>query len=423
MKKKIVLIMGLAGSGKSTLAKKLSTKLNAEWLNADKVRAKYNDWDFSKKGILNQSLRMKKEAKTSKKKFVITDFICPYKKGRNILKPNYTIWVDTIKKSRFRKKRLEKIFESPTNYDIKVTTKDSNFWSKIIFNKIKGYNMKILVTGGSGFVGSHVADELTNRGHNVIIYDLLKSKWIKKNQKLVIGNITDTKKLSNLIRNVDIVYNFAALGDLDKARVMPLETVNYNIMSLVNMLKLSKKFKIKRFVQASSVYADSEEGGFYGRSKRAAEDYMVEFDKIFNLPYTILRFGSLYGPRADDNNGIKKLIKSAKTKKKIVYRGNKRAVRRYIHVEDAANLSAQILSPKYKNKILAITGKKSIKVYNLINFLSKKFKLKTKNNLFLNEKNTAHYKDKPTPLLRKSGTNIFIKKEKNFKESILKLLK
>ena len=139
---------------------------------------------------------------------------------------------------------------------------------------------------------------------------------------------------------------------------------------------------------------------------------MVEFDKIFNLPYTILRFGSLYGPRADDNNGIKKLIKSAKTKKKIVYRGNKRAVRRYIHVEDAANLIAQILSPKYKNKILTITGKKSIKVYNLINFLSKKFKLKTKNNLFLNEKNTAHYKDKPTPLLRKSGTNIFIKKEK-----------
>ena len=175
--------MGLAGFGKSTLAKKLSTKLNAEWLNADKVRAKYNDWDFSKKGILNQSLRMKKEAKLPKK-FVITDFICPYKKGRNILKPNYTIWVDTIKKSRFRKKRLEKIFEPPTNYDIKVTTKDSNFWSKIIFNKIKGYNMKILVTGGSGFVGSHVADELTNRGHNVIIYDLLKSKWIKKIKSL-----------------------------------------------------------------------------------------------------------------------------------------------------------------------------------------------------------------------------------------------
>jgi UDP-glucose 4-epimerase len=283
--------------------------------------------------------------------------------------------------------------------------------------------MKILVTGGSGFLGSHVADELTNNGHKVIIYDLLKSKWLKKNQKFIKGNITDTKKLSRLISGTDIVYNFAALGDLDKARFMPIETVNYNILSLVNMLKLSKKFKIKRFVQASSVYADSEEGGFYGRSKRAAEDYMVEFDKTFTFPYTILRFGSLYGPRADDNNGIKKLIKSAKTKKKIIYRGNKMAVRRYIHVKDAAKLSVQILSSRYKNKILTITGKKSIKVYNLMKFLSNKLKLKIKNNLFLNEKNTAHYKNKPTPLKRKKGTNIFIKKEKNFKESILELLK
>lgn len=283
--------------------------------------------------------------------------------------------------------------------------------------------MKILVTGGSGFLGSHVADELTKYGHKVIIYDLLKSKWIKKNQKFIKGNITDTKKLSRLISKTDIVYNFAALGDLDKARFMPIETVNYNILSLVNMLKLSKKFKIKRFVQASSVYADSEEGGFYGRSKRAAEDYMVEFDKTFTLPYTILRFGSLYGPRADDNNGIKKLIKSAKTKKKIIYRGNKMAVRRYIHVKDAAKLSVQILSSRYKNKILTITGKKSIKVYNLMKFLSNKLKLKIKNNLFLNEKNTAHYKNKPTPLERKKGINIFIKKEKNFKESILELLK
>ena len=67
MKKKIILIMGLAGSGKSTLAKKLSTKLNAEWLNADKVRSKFNDWDFSRKGVLRQATRMKNLSKLSKK--------------------------------------------------------------------------------------------------------------------------------------------------------------------------------------------------------------------------------------------------------------------------------------------------------------------------------------------------------------------
>ena len=282
--------------------------------------------------------------------------------------------------------------------------------------------MKILITGGSGFLGSHVADELTRNGHKVIIYDLVKSKWIKKKQKIVVGNIMNFKKISKLIKNVDIVYNFAALGDMDIARIKPVETVKFNILSLVNMLKLSKKYKIKRFIQASSIYANSEEGGFYGKSKRAAEDYILEFNRTFKLPYTILRFGSLYGPRADNNNGIKKLIKSAKIKKRIIYRGNKLAVRRYIHVENAAQLSAKILSSKYKNKILTITGKKRIKVIQLIDFLCKKFNLKKNQNIFLNEKNSAHYKDKPTPVKRRDGINIFIKKEKKFKDSVNKLL-
>ncbi len=282
--------------------------------------------------------------------------------------------------------------------------------------------MKILITGGSGFLGSHVADELTRNGHKVIIYDLVKSKWIKKKQKIVVGNIMNFKKISKLIKNVDIVYNFAALGDMDIARIKPVETVKLNILSLVNMLKLSKKYKIKRFIQASSIYANSEEGGFYGKSKRAAEDYILEFNRTFKLPYTILRFGSLYGPRADNNNGIKKLIKSAKIKKRIIYRGNKLAVRRYIHVENAAQLSAKILSSKYKNKILTITGKKRIKVIQLIDFLCKKFNLKKNQNIFLNEKNSAHYKDKPTPVKRRDGINIFIKKEKKFKDSVNKLL-
>ncbi len=139
MKKKIILIMGLAGSGKSTLAKKLSTKLNADWLNADKVRSKFNDWDFSRKGVLRQATRMKNLSKLSKKKYVITDFICPYKKGRQILKPNILIWVDTIQRARFKKIKLERIFQEPINYDFKVTTKNCDFWSQVILKKIKDY--------------------------------------------------------------------------------------------------------------------------------------------------------------------------------------------------------------------------------------------------------------------------------------------
>ena len=71
---------GFSWIGKSTLAKKLSTKLNAEWLNADKVRSKFNDWDFSRKGVLRQATRMKNLSKLSKK-YVITDFVVLIKRG------------------------------------------------------------------------------------------------------------------------------------------------------------------------------------------------------------------------------------------------------------------------------------------------------------------------------------------------------
>ena len=129
--------MGIAGSGKSTLAKFLAKKLNANWLNADKVRKKFNDWDFSNEGIIRQSRRMQKLSKLCKKKIVVIDLICPFEKGRKIINADYTIWIDTIKKSRFKKIRLEKKFEKPKKYDVRVTSKNYLLWSKKILEKIK----------------------------------------------------------------------------------------------------------------------------------------------------------------------------------------------------------------------------------------------------------------------------------------------
>ena len=79
-----ILIIGLPGSGKTTLAKNILSFLNADWLNADIVRKKFKDWDFSKLGVLRQSKRMASLAKKSKKKFVVADFVCPFEKGRKI---------------------------------------------------------------------------------------------------------------------------------------------------------------------------------------------------------------------------------------------------------------------------------------------------------------------------------------------------
>ena len=132
---KKILIMGLPGSGKTTLAKKLKTKLNADWLNADKIRKKYNDWDFSKKGVLKQARRMRSLANKSKKKIVIADFICPYNEGRKIFKADYLIWMNNVKKGRLS--TFNKSFQKPKKYDMKISKKNALKYSPIILKKLK----------------------------------------------------------------------------------------------------------------------------------------------------------------------------------------------------------------------------------------------------------------------------------------------
>lgn len=132
---KKILIMGLPGSGKTTLAKKLKTKLKADWLNADKIRKKYNDWDFSKKGVLNQARRMRTLATKSKKKIVIADFICPYNEGRTIFKADFLIWMDTVKKGRLS--TFNKSFQKPKKFDVKISKKNALKYSTMISKKIK----------------------------------------------------------------------------------------------------------------------------------------------------------------------------------------------------------------------------------------------------------------------------------------------
>ena len=282
--------------------------------------------------------------------------------------------------------------------------------------------MKILVLGGSGFLGSFIADALSKKGHKVKIFDKKKSRWLKNNQKMYIGDILNFKSLEKAIKGNQIIYNFAALSDLDEAKNKPIDTVKSNILGTTNALVLSKKYKIKRFIHASSIYAASEEGGFYASSKRAAEDYIEEFQKTYGLDYTILRFGSLYGERSGNNNGVTKLIQNGIKKKKLLYTGSRKATRRYIHVLDSADACVEVIKEKYKNKYLTITGRKVIKITKFMDFLSKHFSISKKNIKFLNEKKKGHYDVRPTSYKLRKGTNLIIKNPKNFQKSIIDLI-
>ena len=134
---KIILIMGLPGAGKTTLANELATLIKTKRLNADEVRRAANDWDFSEEGRKKQAKRMSDSAVKLKSEGnnVIADFICPTPEARSLFPADYTIWVDTIKKSRFDDTNA--MFVKPENYDFHVTTQDAKFWAQKIKEKIK----------------------------------------------------------------------------------------------------------------------------------------------------------------------------------------------------------------------------------------------------------------------------------------------
>lgn len=225
--------------------------------------------------------------------------------------------------------------------------------------------MKITIFGGSGFLGSHTADALTDAGHDVTIFDIAESEYIKKNQRMIVGDILDKKAVDKVIKNQDIVYNFAAMADIDEAYQNPLVTIEKNIIGNTIILEACRKNKVKRFVFASTIYVYSNLGSFYRSSKQACELIIENYNEAYNLPYTILRYGSLYGPRSRGNNWIYKIIKQALTEEKITRHGDGEEIREYIHVKDAAKLSVKILEEEYKNRNVIITGTQPLKIKDL----------------------------------------------------------
>jgi len=123
---KRILIMGLSGTGKTTLAKSLQTKLNSVHFNADQVRGMFNDWDFSAEGRIRQSQRMRDLADAAQADYVIADFIAPLNRMRVIFDADFTIWMDTVQRSRFAD--TDQMFVPPTSweYDMRITSFDYN---------------------------------------------------------------------------------------------------------------------------------------------------------------------------------------------------------------------------------------------------------------------------------------------------------
>jgi UDP-glucose 4-epimerase len=225
---------------------------------------------------------------------------------------------------------------------------------------------KVVVFGGSGFLGSCVADALTEAGYEVTIFDLIQSPYLRSTQKMIVGNILDQEHVEKAVHGHDVVYNFAGIADLDEASQGPLDSVKYNIVGNTIVLEACRKIKIKRFVFASSLYVYNKAGSFYRSTKQACELLIENYHEIYGLPYTILRYGSLYGPRVDEKNAIYRILKQALEEGKITREGDGEDIREYIHVYDAAKESVEILSKDYANEYVILAGTQQMKIKDLL---------------------------------------------------------
>ena len=215
---------------------------------------------------------------------------------------------------------------------------------------------RVVVTGGAGFMGSHTADELTRRGYDVLVFDQVESPWVRPGQYMMLGDVLDEQAVSRAIKDARYVYHFAGIADIEDSRNRPVDTTRLNVLGTSLVAEAARQYGVERVVYASTMYVYSPFGSFYRASKQAAETILETYQQEHKLDYTFLRFGSLYGPRAQDWNGLRKYVRQAVEKGKITYAGTGEERREYIHVTDAARLSVDVLDEKHRNRAITVTG-------------------------------------------------------------------
>lgn len=228
--------------------------------------------------------------------------------------------------------------------------------------------MRVLVTGGSGFLGSHIAEELVRRGHDVVSLDDRDPPTA--DYAAVIGDIRDREVVDRAMAGCEAVYHCAAIADLDQARSEPRRATEVNVLGTLAVLEAAASLGVNRFMHASSVYVYARGGSVYRTTKRAAEGLVGDLSGAWGLQSTILRFGSLYGPRADANNAISRLIHQAVSQKRIDFWGNGSEVREYVHILDAASLAVDALDETYAGQALHVTGHERMTTREVIEMIT-----------------------------------------------------
>ena len=216
---------------------------------------------------------------------------------------------------------------------------------------------KILVTGGYGFIGSYVTKDLLTKGYEVLVADIMEDQKIEGTQ-FIKCNLLSISDIKGVFENeFDSVIHLAGFSNLREAKNNPSRTIALNTLATTQILELSVEKGISKFIYASSAYANSSKGSFYGISKLASEKIIEEFHEKYNLSYNILRYGSVYSEMASDNNYVYNLIKDALETGEINHSSDGKELREYIHASDVSSLTIDVLeNESFENQSFILTG-------------------------------------------------------------------
>ena len=265
----------------------------------------------------------------------------------------------------------------------------------------------ILVTGGAGFIGSHLVERLLKEGYNVICLDnfndyydtKLKEKNISNvldnpNFELIRGDILDTKLLHNIfkgegLRTLDsgpsTIVHLAAMAGVRVSIISPDLYVDVDVKGTLNLLDMAQMYKIKQFIFASSssVYGINKKVPFreddpiqlqispYAAAKKSAELFCMTYNHLYNIPITILRLFTIYGPRQRPDMAIRKFTGLALKDKHITMFGDGTSKRDYTYVSDCIDGFISSLKNPMDFEIFNIGSGKTIQLKELIELIGR----------------------------------------------------
>ena len=275
--------------------------------------------------------------------------------------------------------------------------------------------------GGSGFLGSHIAEELGKAGFQVFIHDRMKAPDLCVPHEFLPGDLS-LESLRQSTSGMDYVFHIAAEADIAHCNANPLSAVEANISGATNVFEACRISAVNKIIFASSLYVSGHMGGFYRATKLAAEEILKCYGEQHGMVYSILRFGSLYGPRSQNWNGLRKYVSQIYLNGEITYRCDGEERREYIHVEDAARLAVQSVDQQYNGKQLVLSGSQSYTAKQTLELI---FEIMGKKQIITfdtKHRDAAHYRSTPYRFNGDKPIKIYPLQSVDFGQGIIDLI-